>query len=220
MMAATDPTQRPLGELGSAMLDQWRRVADGVAATTDWQAPTRLAGWTAQTLLGHLVVVGEAIPRTLRETPTSAEPISVYDVFSGAPSRAADNDSRAREFAAGADADELVARLHAAVAAASDAVEAVDSAAVLPTRFGALPVADFLVHRVVEGVVHGLDLPHHVPPDETALLIASAALRTLLQRRRPDLVAQVPADPVVWLEGATGRAPPPTDLREALPLLA
>jgi uncharacterized protein (TIGR03083 family) len=215
-----DPTLRPAPELAHVMVAQWRCVTDGVRHIDDWDTPTRLAGWTARTLLGHLVVVAEAIPRTLAEPPTDAEPTSVYAVFRGAAGRAPDNDRRAREFAAEADPSALVARLEAAVAAASTMVDDIDGDAILPTRFGPLPTRHFLVHRIVEGVVHGLDLPAARTPDPRALEVCASALTHLLVQTRPELAGQIPADELDWVEAATGRAPAPAELREVLPLLA
>jgi uncharacterized protein (TIGR03083 family) len=212
-----DPAMRPASELVEAMTAQWRRLAAAVADIGDWDAPTRLAGWTCRTLLGHLVVVAEAIPRTLAEPPTDAPPVSVYTVFAGASGRAADNDRRAREFATSAEPAELLARLQAAVNAIGDDI---DGDAVLPTRFGPLPTPHFLIHRIMEGVVHGLDLPTPIHPDDAALDVCATALRQLLARTRPDLVKHVPDDGIGWLEAATGRAPSPPELREVLPLLS
>ena len=202
------------------MVAQWTRVSDGVRNIDDWDTPTRLAGWTARTLLGHLVVVAEAIPRTLAEPPTDDEPTTVYVVFRGAAGRAQDNDRRAHEFAAAADPATLVTRLEAAVAAARGMVDHVDGDAVLPTRFGPLPTRHFLVHRIVEGVVHGLDLPTAHAPDPRALDVCASALTELLRQIRPDLAGQLPADDIGWVEAATGRASAPAELRDVLPLLA
>jgi uncharacterized protein (TIGR03083 family) len=218
MTAPLDPTLRPAGELADALVAQWHRVSDDVRSVEDWAAPTRLAGWTVQTLLGHLVVVAEAIPRTLAEPPTDGAPTNVYTVFRGAAGRAPDNDQRAREFAAQADPPALLARLSAAVAAVADMVDGIDGAAVLPTRFGPLPTRHFLVHRIVEGVVHGLDLAG--TPEPRALEICAAALTLLLLQGRPELAEHVPTDAVAWVEAATGRAAAPAELREVLPLLA
>ena len=220
MTEPLDPTLRPAAELAQAMVAQWKRVSDDVRDVDDWDTPTRLAGWTARTLLGHLVVVAEAIPRTLAEPRTDDEPTSVYVVFRGASGRAADNDQRAREFAAAADPAVLVTRLDAAVAAARGMVDHVDGDAVLPTRFGPLPTRHFLVHRIVEGVVHGLDLSTAHVPDPLALDVCASALRELLLQTRPDVAGQVPADEIGWVEAATGRVPAPAELRDVLPLLA
>ena len=220
MSEPLDPTLRRVEELATAVVAQWRCVLSGVRRIGDWGVPTRLAGWTAHTLLGHLVVVAEAIPRTLAEPATDDEPTDVYAVFRGAAGRAPDNDKRAREFADSADPDELVARLEAAIGAMSGIIQDVDGDAVLPTRFGPLRTRDFLVHRIVEGVVHGLDLPTPVPPDPAALEVCAEALTQLLFRTRPDLVARVRAAQISWVEAATGRAPAPAELRAVLPLLS
>ena len=220
MTEPSDPTLRPVPQLATALIAQWRRVSSGVRRVDDWSAPTRLAGWTAHTLLGHLVVVAEAIPRTLGAGPTSDDPTDVYAVFRGASGRAPDNDQRAREFAASADSRELVERLDAAIGTTAEIVDDIDGDAVLPTRFGPLPTRHFLVHRIVEGVVHGLDLPTPVTPDPAALDVCAEALTQLLFRARPALVAHVQADRISWVEAATGRAPAPAELRDVLPLIS
>jgi uncharacterized protein (TIGR03083 family) len=218
-VTSPDPTLRPVAELAIALIDQWRLVLRGVQSVVDWNAPTRLDGWTAHTLLGHLVVVGEAIPRTLAEPPTDAEPTDVYAVFRGASGRAPNNDKLARDFAGSADPSSLVARLENAIDAAREILNDIDGDAVLPTRFGPFPVRHFLVHRIVEGVVHGLDLPTPVTPDPAALDVCAEALTQLLFRTSPELVAHVPVDQIVWVQAATGRAPAPAELRDVLPLL-
>lgn len=215
-----DPTLRPAPDLLAALVGQWRQVAGAVTEIDDWDAPTRLAGWTCRTLLGHLVVVAEAIPRTLAAPATDAAPTTVYAVFAGAAGRAGDNDRRAREFALSASPAELVTRLDVAVGAVEALRDRIDGHAVLPTRFGPLPTPHFLVHRIMEGVVHGLDLPVPLRPEPEALATAAAALTQLLARTRPELVPHVPAGEVSWVEAATGRAPAPPALRDVLPLLA
>jgi hypothetical protein len=219
MTEPPDPTLRPFSELTTALIAQWRRVLRGAQSVENWDAPTRLDNWTAHTLLGHFVVVGEAIPRTLGEPPTDAVPTDVYTVFRGAAGRAPDNDLRARDFAASADVSSLITRLGRAIDAAIEIVNDIDGDVVLPTRFGPFPVRHFLVHRIVEGVVHGLDLPISVAPDPGALNVCAEALTQLLFRIAPELVAHVPADQIGWVQAATGRAPAPVELRDVLPLL-
>ncbi len=208
-MILSDPTAWAPRRVYPALVGQWEAVAAGAAGHQRWDAPTRLDGWTAKTLLGHLVVVAEAIPTTLAQAPTAEEPVSVYDVFAGAPARAAGNDERARQVAAAGTPEELVSRLVRAVDALRRAGQPPPPGVVLPTRFGPLPVADFLVHRCVEGVVHGLDLPRPVTPVAGALQVAAAALTRLLERSHPGAAATVPADEEAWVEMATGRRPPP-----------
>ncbi|HEY3553090.1 MAG TPA: maleylpyruvate isomerase N-terminal domain-containing protein [Solirubrobacterales bacterium] len=80
MSEPLDPTLRPAEELATAVIAQWHCVLSGVRRIDDWGVATRIAGWTARTLLGHLVVVAEAIPRTLAEPATDDEPTDVYAV--------------------------------------------------------------------------------------------------------------------------------------------
>lgn len=239
---AVDPTTCTPAALARATMTQWQLVAGGATQITNWTLATRLGAWDLRLLVAHLVVVAEAIAPTVRQPPSTEEPLTVYDVMGGAPARAAGNDARARQVADDAPVSVLLARLQGAaddiagvlgplcttgtgdphgadpqsplVAGNSTSVDRV-----LPTRFGPLPLRDFLVHRIVEGVVHGLDLPEPVSPAPDALAVAAAALAFLAHLSAPGLSLRVPEDAVGWIEMATGRRPPTPELVAVVPVL-
>lgn len=243
LLHGADPTASAPAVLVHATLAQWQLVAAGVAQISNWTLPTRIATWNVRQLAGHLVVVAEAIAPTLRQPPSSEAPVTVYEVMAGAPARAADNDARARQVADDAQGAILAARLQAAVDDAAGALSSFGASvagdlhlddpsvthvaptgsaladAVLPTRFGPLALRHFLVHRIVEGVVHGLDLPEPVTPAPDALAVAATALAFLAHLAAPGLHFPVLEDPVGWIEMATGRCPPTPELSSIVPVL-
>jgi uncharacterized protein (TIGR03083 family) len=120
--------------------------------------------------------------------------------------------------------------LPAAVAEAAKALAAEPPGRTVSVESGALRLTDYLVTRVIEAVVHGLDLPTPVEPDGGALRIAAQALADLLAARQPGRTVElrvppyaavqcvagpvhtrgtpgnvVEARPVAWLELACGR---------------
>lgn len=238
-----DPTMCTPTMLARATMAQWQLVAAGVTHISNWALATRVGTWDLRLLVAHLVVVAEAIAPTVRQPPSSEEPVTVYNVMGGAPARAPGNDARARQVADDAPVSVLLARLQDAVdetavvlaplaradnqvphgvdpprsPVAAGASTTVDG--VLPTRFGPLPLRDFLVHRIVEGVVHGLDLPDPVSPDPEALAVAAAALAFLAHLSAPQMSLRMPEDAVSWIEMATGRRQPAPDLASFLPVL-
>jgi hypothetical protein len=89
------------------------------------------------------------------------------------------------------------------------------------TLQGPILLADYLVTRCVEAVVHGGDLVDPVDPDPQALGIVAAALTSLLARRDAALVAVADAlPPLTWVAVATGREPAPDALGDVVPLMA
>jgi hypothetical protein len=95
-----------------------------------------------------------------------------------------------------------------------------DLTVTVTTLQGPILLADYLVTRCVEAVVHGGDLVTPVEPDAQALQIAADALTALLAARDPSLLAAAEALPAsTWLAVATGRAPAPPELGRAVPLM-
>jgi len=96
---------------------------------------------------------------------------------------------------------------------------------------GDLRLTDYLVTRVIEAVVHGLDLPEPVAPDKAALRLTAQALADTIAARHPGRTVElrvppyaavqcvagpvhtrgtpgnvVEIDPVAWVELAAGRS--------------
>jgi uncharacterized protein (TIGR03083 family) len=152
----------------------------------------------------------------------------VAEFLSGAAAAATQIADRADESGAGRTPQALRAWLHDGVAAAGSALAGADLDRLVATRVGVMRLGDFLVTGAVEGVVHGLDLG--VEPDRDAAAVVVRALARLLAERQPgrSVEVRVPpyaavqavagprhtrgtppniveADPVAFLEVATGR---------------
>ena len=80
-----------------------------------------------------------------------------------------------------------------------------DLNATIETLQGSISVADYLVTRCVEAVVHGGDLVDPVAPDPVAQSIVSTALLELLGATAPELADEARTLPVAeWIDVATG----------------
>jgi uncharacterized protein (TIGR03083 family) len=167
----------------------------------------------------------------------SSAPTSELDVVGwaeGCGPSAADVDERARSTTDEARPAELRTVVHETRLSAAVALKDLDADFVVPARFGAMPVADYLATRCVELTVHSLDLAQaleadiKLDPDATAaavrllahVLATTAPGRSVEVRIPPYVAVQAVAGPrhtrgtppnVVetdsrtWLEIATGR---------------
>ena len=106
------------------------------------------------------------------------------------------------------------------------ALRAADLSATVVTMQGPIRLADYLVTRCVEAVVHGCDLAGPVRPDRVAQAITAGALPGALATRAPHLARaphlvrearQLPLP--VWIDAATGRQPVPGSLAAAVPVM-
>ena len=91
----------------------------------------------------------------------------------------------------------------------------------ITTMQGRISVADYLVTRCVEAVVHGGDLVPPVVPDPVAQSITSDALLDTLGAFAPELVSEARMLTArQWIDLATGRATTTGPLAAALPVMA
>ena len=85
---------------------------------------------------------------------------------------------------------------------------------------GPIRLADYLVTRCVEAVVHGCDLVDPVSPDRAAQAITARALLEVLAVRAPHLVREARQLSLpVWIDVATGRRPGSGRLAAAVPVM-
>ena len=99
-------------------------------------------------------------------------------------------------------------------------MRAADLSATVVTMQGPIRLADYLVTRCVEAVVHGCDLVDPVRPDRVAQAITAGALLEALAARAPHLVREARQLPLpVWIDAATGRQPVPGSLAAAVPVM-
>ncbi|MGW1379261.1 sterol carrier family protein [Streptomyces sp. NPDC002446] len=205
-------------------------TAVGELSPEQFALPTRLGDWTVRELVGHLAMAIGSVARSLGQpAPAQAETALLDWPFATAPlASGIDVDTRA------VDADEpveLLARI------AEQFAEAVPPAVVdrpLPTRVGPMRLADFLVTRCVELVVHTDDLAAatgaKIPYDRQALATTTRLLADALAVKAPggSVEVRVPpfavvqcvegprhtrgtppnvveTDPLTWIRLATGR---------------
>lgn len=163
-------------------------VGDLVDAVEDWHAPA-IGEWDVAGLCGHVIRIAGSAARYAAGPQHPATPLvpgagGYYRSYLAeraglAPSVAA----RGREEAG--DIASIPHRYRAAVAATMSTVGRVGADMILDTRYGALPLEEYLRTRILELTVHGLDLAHalgrpYVPPhdalDVTLRLLGDIAL--------------------------------------------
>ncbi|KOX00465.1 hypothetical protein ADK65_12100 [Streptomyces sp. NRRL B-1140] len=229
-------------KIRTAVLTQFGHIRAAVAGLTPEQLalPTRLGDWTVRELAAHVTMAVESVSRNLdREEPAKAE-LTVVDWPFATAARAGDIDDGTRRLAeAHPDLDALFAETAQRLAAK---LEDAPGTRLLATRTGAMTLADHLVTRTVELVVHTDDLNAAVPGpdipyDRQALAACTRVLADALAAKAPGgstevrvppyAVVQcvagprhtrgtppnvVETDPLTWIRLATGR----TDWAQAL----
>ncbi|GAA2299844.1 maleylpyruvate isomerase family mycothiol-dependent enzyme [Streptomyces caniferus] len=217
----------------TAVTAQLAHVQEAVRALAPGQLalPTRLGDWTVRELVAHLSMAVGSVARSLeRPVPARAE-ATLLEWSSVAAPLASDVDERTRALADAHDPVELLERTAAEFA---EAVAQEPDDRLVPVLPGAMPLADFLVTRCLELVVHGDDLAAAtgatIPFDRQALAATTRLLADTLADRAPGgsvelrippfAVVQcvagpkhtrgtppnvVETDPLTWIRLATGR---------------
>jgi uncharacterized protein (TIGR03083 family) len=235
-----DPTKTRV-----AVLAQLGNVREAVRTLDGDQLalPTRLGDWTVRDLAAHITMAVETVSRNLeRDEPDKAE-LSLLDWPFATAARADDIDEDTRELArANPDLDALYDRTGRRLA---ERLAAAPDNRLLAARTGSMTLADYLVTRTVELVVHtddlnaavpGLDIPHnrHALAACTRLLADALAVKapgaSTEVRVPPYAVVQcvagprhtrgtppnvVETDPLTWIRLATGRKEWRTALADA-----
>ncbi|GAA4857501.1 maleylpyruvate isomerase family mycothiol-dependent enzyme [Kitasatospora terrestris] len=200
--------------------------------------PTRLGDWRVRELVSHLGMVVSWVPAHLDDPIPDVRPITPLYWARQTRTAAATINDIAEELAAGAFAGPAAAvaaefdRCCDALLAALPAAE--EPGRLIAMRFGPMPLADFLVTRLVETVVHADDLAQALGTDFAHEKQAVAAATRLLAdafadqvpggavelRVPPYAVVQavegpkhtrgtppnvVEAEPLTWIRLATGR---------------
>ncbi|MFI9205813.1 sterol carrier family protein [Streptomyces sp. NPDC053048] len=229
-----------------AALDGQVRVVceavDALCAAPDARArldaPTRLGEWTVRELIAHLVRALESLSRRsgTQDARVRAE-ITLTDYVNSVSSRAGEIAAAASAGAAELAAAEpaaVAARLREAAGKLAAGAAGTDPAAVVPTAAGAMTVADFLLTRLLEIVVHADDLAAATGTplrhDRQALAAVTRVLADTLAAKAPggSVEVRIPpfavvqcvagprhtrgtpqnvveTDPLTWLRLATGR---------------
>ncbi|MYS93211.1 MULTISPECIES: maleylpyruvate isomerase family mycothiol-dependent enzyme [Streptomyces] len=222
-------------KIQAAVFAQFGNVRQAVRTLTPEQLdlPTRLGDWTVRELAAHVTMAVETVSRNLdRDEPAKPE-LGLLDWPFATAVRAADIDDGTRQLAeANPDLDTLYDRTEERLA---EKLAAAPGTRVLAARTGAMTLADYLVTRTVELVVHtddlnaavpGLDIPY----DRQALAACTRLLADALAVKAPGgstevrvppyAVVQcvegprhtrgtppnvVETDPLTWIRLATGR---------------
>ncbi|MGV9449616.1 sterol carrier family protein [Streptomyces sp. NPDC003635] len=229
----------------TAVLAQLRHVQDAVRGLTPDQLalPTRLGEWTVRELVAHIGMALTAIGRSL-DLPEPPRPDAVlldWPFATGASSSAIDEFTR-RLVQAHPDLDTYLTDIARTL---EEQLDTHPGTRLLQTNAGALPLADYLVTRAVELVVHTDDLNAavpglEVPYDRQALAACTRLLADALAVKAPGgstevrippyAVVQcvegprhtrgtppnvVETDPLTWIRLATGRLAWQDALQEA-----
>ena len=195
-----------------AELDDFTAECRGVDATLalvdgDAWARQALGQWNVAQLVAHLVRAATRVPVYLPEPvsgPPAADRIAYwrYDAEAEAPAIA----KRAIEAAAAADPPQLAAQFHSGWTATVEAAGKAGPDALLNTFAGPMRLDEYLDTRVLEVVVHHLDLRTALdqPPasDPAAARRTMAVLEQLLGEPRPRAMGRTR-----FILAATGRLP-------------
>ncbi|MFI1164741.1 sterol carrier family protein [Streptomyces sp. NPDC020801] len=222
-------------KIRAAVLAQLGSVREAVRTLTPEQLalPTRLGDWTVRELVAHIGMAVTAVGRSL-DLPEPARPDAVlldWPFATSASSSAIDDFTR-RLAGEHPDLDAYLADVEQSLTRQLDAHPGTRT---LQTNAGALPLADYLVTRTVELVVHTDDLNAAVPGlgvpyDRQALAACTRLLADALAVKAPGgstevrippyAVVQcvegprhtrgtppsvVETDPLTWIRLATGR---------------
>ncbi|MFF8448947.1 sterol carrier family protein [Streptomyces leeuwenhoekii] len=219
----------------AAVLAQFGHVRDAVRTLTPEQLalPTRLGEWTVRDLVAHFGMVLTVVDRLLAEPEPARQDGRLLDWPSGIEAEApAIADTARRRAEQHPDLDAHLADVERTF---TDHLDTQPGTRLLPTSAGALPLADYLVTRTVELVVHTDDLNAAVPGlavpcDRQALATATRLLADTLAAKAPGGATEVrippyavvqcvegprhtrgtppnvvETDPLTWIRLATGR---------------
>jgi uncharacterized protein (TIGR03083 family) len=187
--------------------DAYLDVLDGIAPD-DWGRPS-IGDWTVRELVAHAARAFITI-ETYLDAPTDGVTVgssAAYFATALDPPGIHDDVARRAHEQARAFGEDLVAEVHELADRVAARVAETSDDAVLGTFVGGIRLLDYLPSRVVELVVHTLDLTDALDRDpELPTLAATVALGTLAEvaAARPGTV-DVPA----LVRGLTGRAPWP-----------
>jgi hypothetical protein len=200
-------------EIRDALIRQWEAI-DRALPTIDLDRRSRIDGWRNREVIAHLSLQPVLLTRFIGHPSAQTPDVSLESNLAGTRSLAAVIDVAARD--AAIDETTFGQNMHAAL----PVLAAADLAVTVTTLQGRIRLADYVITRCVEAVVHGCDLIHPVEPDPTALAITAEALVSVLGAEHPELLVIARALPLrTWVDTATGRRAPPPGLEAALPVM-
>jgi uncharacterized protein (TIGR03083 family) len=176
----------PYDGLRAALDAQWALLVPALAAA-DPAAPTRCAGWTVADLDHHLGTVTAGLGRLVAGAAPGRPDTDVAGWAAALPGLAEQIDAAAH--------DEGAPSLETAVRLTRPVLHGADPAHVVTQWTGTHTVADAVLFRLVECVVHGLDLPEPVEPQRRELQIVGRSLADVLVVRAPGRSVEVRVPP-------------------------
>jgi uncharacterized protein (TIGR03083 family) len=186
------PTTAAYDGARRALDAQWNRLLEALPSL-DPAAPSRVAGWTVRDVEAHLTATTAGLARVLAaEAPPRAD-TTVEGWAAALPALAEVVDRDAREGPAD---------LRGAVEQARAALVGLEESRVVQQRTGAHSLLDAVRFRVIEGVVHGLDLG--VDPDPIAQRVAVKALVEVLAARAPGHAVELRVPPYTAVQVIEG----------------
>ncbi|WP_297617033.1 sterol carrier family protein [Nocardioides sp.] len=171
---------------------QWSRLLE-VLPGLDPAADSRVAGWQVREVEAHLTATTAGLARIIDADALAQADTDIAGWASALPGLADVADADAR---AGA------ADLAGAVAAARVALEGADEKRVVQQRTGAHTLFDAVRFRLIEGVVHGLDVG--IDPDPIAQRLAVKAVVEILVARAPGHAVELRIPPYTAVQVVEG----------------
>jgi uncharacterized protein (TIGR03083 family) len=171
---------------------QWDRLLEALPSM-DPAADSRVAGWTVREVEAHLTATTAGLARIIAAEAPAAADTDIAGWAAATPGLAdvADRDAR-----------EGVADLAGAVATARAALATADEKQVVQQRTGAHTLHDAVHFRIIEGVVHGMDIG--VDPDPIAQRIAVKTLVGVLVTRAPGRSVELRIPPYTAVQVVEG----------------
>ncbi|WP_329120366.1 maleylpyruvate isomerase family mycothiol-dependent enzyme [Streptomyces sp. NBC_01465] len=208
----------------AAVLAQFGLVRTAVESLTPDQLalPTRLGDWTVRELAAHLTMAVGTISRNLDEPAPEKAELALLEWPFATATRAGQISEDTRALAASTEPAALYEQTAARIA---DRLPAAPDDRIVTTRVGPMVLADFLVTRCVELVVHtddlndatGLDIPY----DRQALAACTRLLADALAAKSPGGATEVRIPPyavVQCIEGPRHTRGTPPNVVETDPL--
>ncbi|MFD4263563.1 sterol carrier family protein [Streptomyces sp. NPDC058534] len=210
----------------AAVLAQFGNVRAAVRTLTPEQLalPTRLGDWTVRELVAHIGMALTAVDRLLGEPEPARQDGRLLDWPFAIAADADAIAGTARRLAA--EHPDLDAHLADVEWRFTERLDTHPGSRLLPTSAGALPLADYVVTRTVELIVHTDDLTAAVPGldiprDRQALAAATRLLADALAVKAPGASTEVRIPPyavVQCVEGPRHTRGTPPNVVETDPL--
>lgn len=197
-----------LDVVARGVIAQLRHVdrAMSMLEPADFERATRLGDWRVAELAAHLGAsnIGPALSA---ESAPAAE-VDVLDWALQCAPAAADVDERAQALSDEARPAELREMIRRTSDAVTKLLAEPDPAFIVPARWGAIRLGDYLATRCVELTVHSLDLGHaigrEVPLDRDAASVAVRLLAEVLAAVAPGRAVELRIPPFAAVQAIEG----------------